>query len=89
MSWRVFQLPPFSLFTYILDDEVIVDCGEDMTPPRYLFEIYLLLDMSSSFSDELPEIKQTLKEVIPLIAQEYPGSKVGLGAFVDKPILSE
>ncbi|KAH0485265.1 MAG: uncharacterized protein KVP18_001334 [Porospora cf. gigantea A] len=49
------------------------------------FEVVLAQDASDSFGDDLPNIQKNVPEVFRFIQEQYPDSRFGLTAFVDKP----
>ena len=49
------------------------------------FEVVLAQDASDSFGDDLPNIQKNVPEVFRFIQDQYPDSRFGLAAFVDKP----
>lgn len=62
----------------------------DVPPEDRKVDLYLLLDASGSFYDDLPAIRATLQDLISQAAQGKLKGRVrlGLGSFIDKPIAS-
>ena len=57
--------------------------GVESTPP---IDIYLLVDLSSSFNDDLPVFKSQAPQIIASITESNPNTRFGLGKFEDYPI---
>lgn len=49
-------------------------------------DIYFLVDLSGSFSDDLPLFKAQAPDIISTLATSNPNSRFGLGKFEDYPI---
>lgn len=61
-------------------------------PPSYpgtlsaAVDVYLLVDLTGSFYDDLPVFKAQAPSVIAQLQAEYPNTRFGLGKFEDYPI---
>lgn len=60
----------------------------DVPPEDRKVDLYLLLDASGSFNDDLPAIRSTVQDLIRQAAQGKLKGKIrlGLGSFIDKPL---
>lgn len=60
----------------------------DVPPEERKVDLYLLLDASGSFNDDLPAIRSTVQDLIAQAAQgKIKGQvRLGLGSFIDKPL---
>jgi hypothetical protein len=60
----------------------------DIPPEERKVDLYLLLDASGSFNDDLPAIRSTVQDLIRQAAQGKLKGKIrlGLGSFIDKPL---
>jgi len=60
----------------------------DIPPEDRKVDLYLLLDASGSFNDDLPAIRSTVQDLIRQAAQGKLKGKIrlGLGSFIDKPL---
>ncbi len=63
------------------------DCRE-VPPEERKVDLYLLLDASGSFEEDMPSIRKTVQDLIQRAAQGKIKGKIrlGLGSFIDKPI---
>jgi len=55
-------------------------------PPSIPVDVYLIVDLSASFSDDLPYFKSQASTMIYALRLVYPNIRFGLGAFEDYPI---
>jgi len=64
------------------------DICRNQTPAERKVDLYLLLDASGSFHDDLPAIRKTVQDLIRRAAagQLQGEVRLGLGSFIDKPI---
>jgi len=64
------------------------DICRNQSPEDRKVDLYLLLDASGSFHDDLPSIRKTVQDLIRRAAagQLQGEVRLGLGSFVDKPI---
>ena len=64
------------------------DICRNQTPDERKVDLYLLLDSSGSFQDDLPSIRKTVQDLIRRAAAgKLQGQvRLGLGSFIDKPI---
>lgn len=54
--------------------------------PASLIDVNILVDLSSSYLDDLPNFKSQVPTLIDDLAAEFPGIKFSLGTFQDYPI---
>jgi hypothetical protein len=93
---------PFSAHTFINVDNLpgvisvgTTDCfagctGEAVGPPVSApsppVDVYLIVDLSGSFSDDLPVFKAQAPAIISTLRASNPNTRFGLGKFEDYPI---
>jgi hypothetical protein len=56
------------------------------TSPGSAVDIYFLVDLSSSFTDDLPIFKAEAPGIISTLLTSFPDTQFGLGSFEDYPI---
>lgn len=54
--------------------------------PSSPLDVYMLVDLSGSFADDLPVFKVQAPNMISNLKAAYPGARFGLGKFEDYPI---
>lgn len=55
-------------------------------PPQLPLDVFLLQDLSGSFDDDLPKLRELVPNLIPALKTRQPDTTFGFGSFIDKPI---
>ncbi len=87
-NWR-FELPSSGAFSFTVYCETS-EGRKAFTNPikvnKRVLDVYMLVDLSGSFADDLPIFKVQAPNIISNLEASYPGTRFGLGKFEDYPI---
>lgn len=68
------------------NDVIIGDLGNDAIGETVPLDVVLLQDLSASFANDLPVIRNLIPDLITTVQEISPSSQFGAASFVDKPI---
>ncbi|MDD5754841.1 MAG: Calx-beta domain-containing protein, partial [Methylococcales bacterium] len=62
---------------------VTINDGGEISDP---LDVFFLQDLTGSFSDDLPNVKEVVPQVVKTLDDFQKDTQIGLGSFMDKPI---
>ena len=87
-NWR-FELPSSGAFCFTVYCETSEGRKAFTNPIKVnkgILDVYMLVDLSGSFADDLPIFKAQARNMIENLETSFPGTRFGLGKFEDYPI---
>ena len=77
---------PFNPGQWATSRHFRIEPGSEPPPPDDAVDVYMLVDLSGSFVDDLPVFQDQAPDMISDLRASYPNSRFGLAKFEDYPI---